>query len=188
MQSENAYDLYIEILQEWAYNSKLIQPSTLDSFFKRHVEDSIQLCPLILDKNASILDIGTGAGFPGIVLAIEGFTAVTLCDTDRKKIVFLEELTRKLALEVTILHTKVQDIVKEFDYVVSRAFADLDSLLLYFSNVSHETSTALFHKGRTWRDEIEVASKKWDYQLEIIPSITSSDGVILKIWNLKRRK
>jgi 16S rRNA (guanine527-N7)-methyltransferase len=186
-ETQSSYKLYFDFLQEWSVNSRLVQPRTLDDFYSRHIEDSKQIIPHISDMNKSILDIGTGAGFPGIVLSIEGFANVHLCEPDKRKVLFLEELVRKLNIHPIIHGCRVEELTDCFDIVTSRAFTSLDILLLHFSNVSHETSMGIFLKGKSWREEVQSAKDTWDFELEVIPSTTGEGAAILKVQSVHRK-
>lgn len=135
----------------------------------------------------SILDVGAGAGFPGMILAISGFLNVTLCESNTKKCVFLEEVARQTSTIVTIKNERVENLQKKYDIVVSRACMDLSDLCDVLKNVSRETmSVGIFHKGRSWKDEVNTARKKWDFKMMAYQSITSEDSVVLCLRDLKK--
>lgn len=181
------YQLYFIELEKWNRALSLVQKSTLSDFWTRHILDSLQILKYI-DKDSSIIDIGAGAGFPGIVLSIAGVPNITLCESNRKKCIFLEEIKRITHTNVSIHNGRVEDIKeKNFDLVISRACSSVSQLLQYGSFVSRETnSRLLLHKGISYLDEIQEAQKKWTFEWIKIPSITSKDGVILDIRNVNR--
>ncbi|MFO0388104.1 MAG: 16S rRNA (guanine(527)-N(7))-methyltransferase RsmG [Alphaproteobacteria bacterium] len=177
---------YYDLLLKWQSKLNLIGNSS-DDIWNRHFLDSIQIIKLLPDKNKSILDFGTGAGFPGMVLSILGHD-VTLVDSDSKKTIFLSEVKRITKSSAKIFNGRIENLPKEsFDVITSRACADLEKLLEYsYPSVSHGTE-CIFHKGKNHKKEISDAEKKWHFQFAINPSITDSDGVILKLSNITKR-
>lgn len=180
------FETFISLLKQWNRKTSLVQIDTLEHVWERHILDSLQLLPLLGDKNSKILDIGTGGGFPGLVLAIAGFKGVDLCESNIRKTVFLDEVIRTLELPTEALNTRAENINKKYDFVTSRACAELNVLLGYMKNVSHETGTVgIFLKGRTVKDEVQLAQKSWDFSYELFPSITAKDSKIIVVRNLK---
>ena len=177
---------YYDLLLKWQIKINLIG-NLYDDIWSRHFLDSVQIIKLIPDTNSKILDIGSGAGFPGMVLSILGYD-VTLVESDTKKTTFLSEVKRITKTNAKILNMRIESILKNnFDFITSRACADLDTLLEYVHpSVSHGTE-CIFHKGKNHLKEISDAEKKWCFQFEINPSITDSDGVILKLSNITKR-
>jgi 16S rRNA (guanine527-N7)-methyltransferase len=143
------------------------------------------------NKNTDfILDVGTGAGFPGMVLAMCGFKRVSLCESNQKKCFFLEEVARQTDTHVTIINNRIEKVREKFNFIVSRACMDLESLLEILHNLSATgsfSSYGLFHKGRSWQEEVALAQKKWQFSGSFTKSVTSKDGVILRISHVKRR-
>lgn len=180
------YNVYYEQLKQWNKAIKLVQPDTLDHYWERHILDSVQIIPLIEENY--ILDIGSGAGFPGMALAITGRYKMTLCESNVKKYMFLNEVKRILGVEVDVLNERVESIKdRKYELIVSRACASLDLLFELSQNVSRETSTRfLLHKGESYQKEIEEAQKKWSFTYTKINSITPGNGVILDIRNLNK--
>lgn len=181
------YQLYLIELEKWNRALSLVQKSTLSAFWTRHILDSLQVLEYI-ENAASIIDIGAGAGFPGMVLAIAGIRNITLCESNRKKCIFLEEVKRITQAKVNIYNGRVEDLQDvKFDLIISRACSSLSQLFQYGSFVSRETNSRfLLHKGGSYLDEIEEAKKNWSFEWIKIPSITSKDGVILDIRNVNR--
>lgn len=183
-----AYENYIELIKKWNRKTGLVQQHTLATIWERHILDCIQIIPYLGNKSNSILDIGTGGGFPGILLSIAGFENIDLCESNIRKTVFLEEAIRHLNLSAKVINNRVENINNKYDIIVSRACASLDQLLCYMLNVSHETSsTGVFLKGKTAALEIEEAQKKWDFNFELFPSITSENSKIIIVKNLKNK-
>lgn len=181
--------LYHDTLIKWESKINLIGPGTSHDIWNRHILDSIQLLKYIPDISACIADIGSGSGFPGMVLAIAGAKNIHLIESDGKKISFLQEISRLTRTLVHIHHSRIEDVLlPNIDIFVSRACSDLSVLLRYITNfVSHET-ICLFHKGKNYSKEIEDAKKDWSFDTEVFSSITDSHGVILKLSHIGRRQ
>lgn len=177
---------YYDLLLKWQSKINLIGNST-DDIWSRHFLDSIQIAKFIPQANSKILDIGSGAGFPGMTLSILGYD-ITLVESDSKKTTFLSEVNRITKSDAKIFNGRIENFLKDnFDIISSRACADLDTILEYaYPSVSHGTA-CIFHKGKNHLKEISEAEKKWCFQFEINPSITDSDGVILKLTNITKR-
>jgi 16S rRNA (guanine527-N7)-methyltransferase len=123
-----------------------------------------------------------------MVLAIAGGREVHLVESDLKKIAFLREVARVTKTEVVLHPKRIENVLLDgVDVVTSRACSSLDSLLTYAgANVSHET-ICLFHKGKNFGTEVEDALRYWDFQYIVVPSVTDTQGVVLKITNILRR-
>lgn len=176
---------YVNLVKKWNRKTGLVQIETLDTIWERHILDCLQIIPHLPNKKAAILDIGTGGGFPGILLAIAGYMKVNLCESNIRKVVFLEEVIRQLNLPTKIINQRVENISESYDYITSRACAKLGMLLRYMNNVSRETgSIGIFLKGKTVEMEVEEAQQEWVFDLELIPSITAKESKIIIVRNL----
>lgn len=175
---------YYDLLLKWQSKINLIG-NLDDDIWNRHFLDSAQLVKLLPQRSSKILDLGSGAGFPGMVLAILGYD-VTLVESDAKKTIFLSEVNRITNANAKIFNGRIENFpIGHYDIITSRACADLKALLDYASpSVSHGTA-CLFHKGKNHIKEISDAEINWRFQFEIIPSITNKDGVILKLSHIK---
>jgi 16S rRNA (guanine527-N7)-methyltransferase len=142
-----------------------------------------------LKDNVSIMDVGTGAGFPGMVLAMCGFKKVNLCDSNQKKCFFLEEVARQTKTQVSIRNIRIENVAEKFNILLSRACSPLDGLCGMMSIVSSDASSyGLFHKGRSWQEEVAAAQKRWKFSSGFTKSVTSKDGVVLYLRHLERRE
>jgi 16S rRNA (guanine527-N7)-methyltransferase len=188
-ETQEKFNIYFDLLKKWNRNTSLVQIKTLDDFWERHIKDSLQLTHYIQKKETRIIDLGTGAGFPGMVLAIFGYTNVTLCDSNTRKCIFLEEVSRETKTPVIVVNSRVEGIGQgDYQYVISRACTALPTLLSFKENVSRETtSVGLFHKGRSYESEIQMALEFWEFKWQIFPSLIEEDSVILKVWDSKKR-
>ena len=188
MSKEDLIYAFISLLKFWNKRNNFIQSNTMNNILNRHVEDSLQIKEL-LNQNETILDIGTGAGFPGIVLSIYGIEHVILCEKNFKKVVFLKEVKRKLGLNYEIFDQDIYTFdIKQYNAsitAVARAFGSL-SKLLDIMNIL-QIPKGIFHKGQKYKNEIEDANLLFEYKCEIIPSKTNLLGAILEVSNIKRR-
>jgi 16S rRNA (guanine527-N7)-methyltransferase len=181
---------YLELLGKWTQAINLVAKSTLEDPWRRHFLDSAQLYdrlpPKSADRDRVLVDLGSGAGFPGLVLAIMGAGTTHLIESDRRKAAFLREVARATDTEVTV-HDRRIEAVPPFaaDVVVARACAPLDRLLAYaapFLQPAGAVATrCLFLKGRRVDEELTEANKAWRLSVECFPSRTDPAGTVLSI-------
>jgi len=178
---------YEQLLREWQGHMNLVGPATLSNVWDRHFADSAQLSRIV-GKGAQWLDIGTGGGFPGLVLAAMLWGRFTLVDSVAKKCRFLDAVRSELALEdVVILNARVETLpTLGVDVVTARAAAPLDRLFDWGIRHAKPGGRCVFLKGRTWRDEVDAARTKFRFDLETFPSMTDREARILVARNLKR--
>ena len=180
-------DNYISKLTKSNQIHNLVGPSTIDVAWDRHINDSLQLSQFILKKNASIIDLGTGAGLPGVILHIFGHTNILLIDSKSKKINFIKEFAYDQNLQIKTICTRVEKIKNQkFDYIVCRAFASLTKLLDYSLFFTKKNTSLLFLKGRNVMKEIDDAKKSFIFDYDLFPSISNGDGFVLKIKKYKK--
>jgi 16S rRNA (guanine527-N7)-methyltransferase len=169
----------------------LIGKTTENHMFSRHFTDSAQIYDLIEDKS-EIIDLGSGAGFPGVILKIlmdynkiDG--NITLIEKSPKKCKFLLDLTDKLDLKIKIVNLKIENFkLNKISTIVSRAFKNtVETIDILFKNNDRIKSVILL-KGKTYQQELEDAKKKYTFDIEKFRSITSDESFILKITNIKR--
>ena len=184
-------NIYNDFLLENNKLLNLIGKTTENNVFSRHFTDSAQIYDLIDDKS-EIIDIGSGAGFPGVIIKIlmdskkiEG--NVVLLDKSPKKCKFLDDLSKKLGLKVEIKNVKLENYkFYKISTIISRAFKKaIETVDILFKNNEKIRSTILM-KGKTYQQELEDAKKKYTFDLEKFRSITSDESYILKISNIKR--
>ena len=168
----------------------LIGKTTENQIFTRHFADSAQIYDLIEDKS-EIIDLGSGAGFPGILLRIlmdnKKITGnITLIDKSSKKCKFLEDLSDKLSLTLKIVNLKIENYkFDKISTVVSRAFKKtIDTIDILLKN-NDKIRNIILIKGKTYQQELEDAKKKYTFDVEKFRSITSDESYILKIYNIK---
>jgi 16S rRNA (guanine527-N7)-methyltransferase len=169
----------------------LIGKTTENHIFSRHFTDSAQIYDLIEDKS-EIIDLGSGAGFPGVILKIlmdynkiDG--NITLIEKSPKKCKFLQDLTDKLDLTIKIVNLKIENFkLNKISTIVSRAFKNtVDTIDILFKN-NDKIESVILLKGKTYQQELDDAKKKYTFDEEKFRSITSDESFILKISNIKR--
>jgi len=182
--------IYHKFLIEKNKTLNLIGKNTENSIFSRHFKDSAQIYDL-LDKKLDIIDIGSGAGFPGIIVKIlmenQSLNGnIILIEKSPKKSEFLRDLCIKLDLKVKIENRRLEiyDFLKN-STVVSRAFKSiLDTIDILYRNIENIKELVLL-KGKTYQQEVDYAKKKYTFELEKFRSITSDESSIIKIKNIK---
>lgn len=180
---------YKTLLETWQKTINLVSSSTLPHLWERHFEDSLQLLSYLPPSPSTLIDLGSGAGFPGLVLALcrRESLKVTLVEADLRKCLFLDNVSRETFLDLTVIRSRIEKISPfKQDIVTARALAPLPKLLEYAAPFMGEGSVGFFLKGKSNEVEIEMAQKEWNFSLEIFPSLTDSQGRILKISHLKR--
>ncbi|MDA9163345.1 16S rRNA (guanine(527)-N(7))-methyltransferase RsmG [Rickettsiaceae bacterium] len=172
---------YHDLLFKWNKTINLVSPNSLNELMSRHVLDSLQLLKYIPSKNIEIIDLGSGAGLPGIVLSLAGIKKVTLIESDSRKAAFLLQASKLSSGEVNIINDRIENVSNlECDILTSRALASLDSLFLYSQNILVRDKY-LLHKGESYQDEIDGSKKHWLFSTNVHDSITSKDSKILEI-------
>jgi 16S rRNA (guanine527-N7)-methyltransferase len=181
----NQLEAYYSLLVKWNVAHNLVQRETIsrEQFEVRHLIDCWQLVSCF-SKDKPILDIGSGAGLPGILLAIAGFD-VHLAEIDQNKASFLKNCKVALNLNCTILNDDIHTCATQYDQVTSRAFSSLNKLLAIQWNVSRETF-GVYLKGRSVDQEISEARKNWDFEIQIKDSVTANESKIVIISMLRK--
>jgi 16S rRNA (guanine527-N7)-methyltransferase len=180
-----------EIVLKWTKKINLISSGDSLHIWNRHILDSVQVYN-ISDQSGNWLDIGSGGGFPGIIMAILAREDCPeqkffLVDSDERKCAFLRTVSRELGLNVQVFPERAENLSPMNASVLSaRALGDLNSLLFHVERHLASTGVALLPKGIRWEQEHEVAQKLWSYDLEVIRSKTNADATILKIKELTR--
>jgi 16S rRNA (guanine527-N7)-methyltransferase len=183
---------YAALLTRWQKVVNLVAPSSLSQMWHRHFADSAQILALAPDARCWI-DLGSGAGFPGLVIAIllanHEDRIVHLVESNSRKCAFLSEVIRRTKVPAVVHAARIEDVAREgrigtADVVTSRALAPLRTLLGLSCGFFGENTLGLFLKGREARQEIEEAGKRWRFEHRCIPSRTSGEGRIIEIRKL----
>jgi 16S rRNA (guanine527-N7)-methyltransferase len=187
---------YEALLQQWQRTINLVAPSTLPEIWHRHFADSAQLLALAPPNAKRWVDLGSGAGFPGLVLAIllaeRGDGRVTLVESDSRKAAFLAEVARRCGVAVDIQGTRIeksatQAKVGPVDVVTARALAPLPRLLDLSAPFFSGPTVGLFLKGREAEAEVQAAEKIWEFEADLRQSLTDASGrvVVVRALNAK---
>lgn len=181
-----------QMVGAWTASTNLIARSTLGDIWVRHILDSAQLVPMA-DRGRSWLDLGSGGGFPSLVVAILGHengTYVHMVESNAKKVGFLRTVIGRLGLPAEVHHMRIESVPPrriQVDVITARALASLRQLLEWSEPWLDAETVALFHKGRDYEREIAEAAVAWDSMLLIHPSAIEADSVILEVRSLRRR-
>jgi 16S rRNA (guanine527-N7)-methyltransferase len=173
---------YVELLNSWTRRINLVARDTLGDVWRRHILDSAQLFPLIPREARKLVDLGSGAGLPGLVLAIMGVPEVHLIESDGRKAVFLREALRVTGT-LAVVHAQRIDRVPGFaaDVITARALAPVSELLAFSQRFLGSHTVCLFLKGRRVEEELTEAAKTWHTRLDRQPSLTDPSGCILRL-------
>ena len=181
MENQDKFNLYKNILRDWSSKMNLVAPSTLNDIDTRHIADSAQLADY-LPRDIDIIDLGSWAGFPAVVLAVLGWH-VTATESIGKKVSFLNAVKQELDLDnLVVYHGRIEDFIatlpRNKKYVfTARAFAPLIKILDYVSKTNYEL---FLLKGRDILNEIAMAKQKYKFDYELFPSKTG-DGFVVHI-------
>lgn len=183
---------YLALLEKWSRAVNLVGRGTLQDAWRRHILDSAQLVDLLPPapdgRPRRIADLGSGAGLPGLVLAILDAGEVHLIESDQRKAVFLREAARAAAVDsrVTVHAARIEDVpALNADVVTARALAPLPDLLAYAARVAAPGGVGLFPKGDRVAEELTAARKAWTLPIERFPSRSDPRGTILRVKGLR---
>jgi 16S rRNA (guanine527-N7)-methyltransferase len=187
-------DRFVPLLLTWQRRINLVAPSTLPHLWTRHVADSLQLLALAPEARRWV-DLGSGAGFPGIVLgcllADRPGATIDLVESNGKKAAFLRSAAQIVDAPIAIHHGRIEDFVatiaQTVDIVTARALAPLDRLLAMCHPLIHRGAQAVFPKGQDVEAELTEASKCWSITATLVPSRTDPHGRIVVIRQAERR-
>ena len=182
---------YEKLLFKWNAKINLVSRSTLDNFWNRHVLDSAQFLSSVGEKAGKWVDLGSGGGLPGLVVAIlsdeiEPVNKLFLVEADARKAVFLKTVCRELGLKVEVYNNRIEELPPISANIVSaRALAPLKTLCLYAKNHLEKDGVAVFAKGENWKSELVEAQKKWIFSYEAVKSTLHEGSVVLVLRGIK---
>lgn len=183
-------EIYDALLRKWQAKINLVAKDSLQELWCRHFLDSAQLLPLLPPSNDPITDLGSGAGFPGLILAIMTAREVNLVDSDQRKGAFLLECARQTGVSDRVkVHTTRIEAAPDWKapIVTARALATLDQMLIWAQPYLTPQTICLFLKGRKAEDELTLTRQSWNMAVERHGSLTDASGVILKLSAIERR-
>ncbi|MBE6451947.1 MAG: 16S rRNA (guanine(527)-N(7))-methyltransferase RsmG [Alphaproteobacteria bacterium] len=185
---------YQSMLEDWQHKLNLVSKNTIENAWERHFLDSAQLLRFIPDSAKTLVDFGSGAGFPGMVLAImlnekTPYLKVTLVESILKKTVYLNAVKEQLGVDVSIVNNRIESIEPlPVDVITSRALTSLSDLLAYSYPFVSKNTVCIFPKGKKYAEELAEAHKHWKFKCDIYSSEQSEEGKILIISNIKKIK
>ena len=184
--SEARLRLYAALVEKWSPKINLISKSDLPHIWERHIQDSLHLLPYIPANTTRAIDLGSGAGFPGLVLCIATGIPFDLIESDSRKAVFLMEAARQTGAPAKIHNTRIETArVKPAPLITARALAPLDKLLALASPHLAPGGICLFPKGRAAGDELTLAAPLWHMEAERITDPAWGDSCILKVSQIR---
>ena len=185
-ESLSRLEVLVGVTAEWQEHINLIAPSTLPEIWNRHVLDSAQLLPLLPRNTAKIADLGSGGGFPGLVLAATQSAEIHMFEANAKKVAFLQEALRQMGVSAKVHRERLErnqapPNMPDVQVVTARAFAPLTELLGYAAPFMVKGAIGLFHKGQDIDTELTAAAKAWHITAMKHSSLTDSRSVILEV-------
>jgi 16S rRNA (guanine527-N7)-methyltransferase len=180
-------EAYAELLTRWSGRINLVGRDTLADLWRRHILDSAQLHRFIPSSAHSLVDLGSGAGLPGLVLAILGVPGVELVEADSRKAAFLREAARIAGVEIAIRPCRIQAVPPHpVDVMTARACAPLDRLLDLAAPFLARETLCLFPKGERFNEELTLARKAWTMNVSVEQSLSDRRGVVLRLQQVAR--
>jgi 16S rRNA (guanine527-N7)-methyltransferase len=181
--------VHLDLLRRWQRAINLVGPATLADPWRRHFLDSAQLVRHLPETAASLADLGSGAGFPGMVLALLGVRGVHLIEADRRKAEFLREVARATGARVTV-HAERIERMQDWpaEVITARALAPLSRLLELAQRFVTADSVCLFLKGRSAERELTQARGSWHMVSAMFPSLSEPDGSVVQLQGIRRAR
>ena len=185
-------DDYVALLEKWTVRINLISRATVPLIWERHIADSCQLASFITSDQETWVDLGSGGGLPGLVVAIIAMEKapdlkINLIESDQRKSTFLRTVVRELDLNTTVKTARIEELEPQnADVISARALAGLTQLLEYVARHRRSYGKALFLKGISLEKEVEESRKTWHFDLEVRPSLTDPQAALLVIGELSR--
>ena len=180
--------IFHKTLVKWQNSINLISKKSVQNVWERHFLDSAQLYKITKNINGNIIDFGTGAGFPGMILAMMGNKKIHLVESDQKKCTFLREVSMLSETDITVHNNRIEDLeFFDVELITARALAPLNKLIDYAEAFTNKSSTnkippkLLFLKGKSYKKEISELNDKQSFSIEEFESITDNFGKILYI-------
>ncbi|WP_306114151.1 MULTISPECIES: 16S rRNA (guanine(527)-N(7))-methyltransferase RsmG [unclassified Roseovarius] len=183
---------YIYLLRKWNPSINLVAKSTIQSAWTRHIVDSAQVFDMAEGPVAHWADLGSGGGFPGLVIAIMAMDVgsprkVSLVESDARKCAFLRTVIRETGAKADVVNARIEEVEPlGADVLSARALADLSSLLGFAERHMTPEGVALFPKGENWQKEVQAAQSKWRFDYQFVKSETETGPVILRITGVSR--
>ena len=178
-------DLFRAMVVEESERQNLVSPASMIEFDTRHVDDGVQLVPL--GRPGSWCDVGSGAGLPGVVIAILTGEPMTLIEPRHLRADFLRRVVATLDLNAEVVEAKVERLSGSFDNITARAVAETGKLFAMTEHLAHRGTRWILPKGRSAKKELEAAEQAWQGRFELVPSRTSDEAMIMVAEDVRRR-
>jgi len=176
------FEAYLVLLEKWQRRINLVANSTMADVWQRHILDSAQLTKFYPPNTKKILDVGSGAGFPGLVLAIMGNVEVDLVESDQRKAVFLSTVIRSLGLPAKVYNKRIETLPNLApDVITSRALASVSKLMKLIENQISVDTVCLFLKGASVEEELTELQTYSTMDFVRHPSLSGANGVVLEL-------
>ena len=180
-------EAYAELLTRWSARINLIGRDTIADLWRRHILDSAQLRAFVPDRARNMIDLGSGAGLPGLVLAILGVPGVELVEADSRKCAFLREAVRITETDAVIRPCRIEAVPRHpVDVVTARACAPLDRLLGLAEPFLSPDSECLFLKGERVEEELTLVREGWTMSASVEQSLSDRRGIVLRLQQVVR--
>ncbi|UYV37316.1 16S rRNA (guanine(527)-N(7))-methyltransferase RsmG [Rhodobacteraceae bacterium D3-12] len=185
-------ELYAALLAKWNPRINLVAKSTIPDLWTRHIVDSLQVFRVFDGTATHWADLGSGGGFPGLVIAIAAAetgnpASTTLVESDQRKATFLRTVIRETGIKAEVIAERIEAVSPlNADVISARALADLGKLMGYAAPHLALGGVCLFQKGKNWKSEVQTAREAWQFSYDALTSTTESDAVVLKIKGLSR--
>lgn len=188
-ETKNKIELYVETLLKWNQKINLIGKSTAPIIWERHIEDCWRLQEIIIDKTQSMVDLGSGAGLPGLLFSLNDYENVTLIESDLKKTAFLRHIKGQLNLNIKIIEDRIEKHLDiQYDWVIARAFAPLVDIMPFAKKLLKIDGKACLLKGQKIADEIKEAQQKYFFEFQLIENSNPNFGQIVIISHIETKK
>ena len=175
-------ETYVALVEKWQPRVNLVSPASLPDIWMRHVWDSAQLAPYISPGSPRLVDVGSGAGFPGLVLAILTDAECHLVESDQKKAVFLRTVIRECGLMAMVHNDRIENMpCLKASVITARALAPLDRLLPLLETQLRPGTRCLFLKGAQAKAELEALGAWSNLAWRLHPSLTNPDGSVIDL-------
>ncbi|MGH7093541.1 MAG: 16S rRNA (guanine(527)-N(7))-methyltransferase RsmG [Stellaceae bacterium] len=180
-------EAYAALLVRWSERVNLVGRNTIGDLWRRHFLDSAQLFALLPAEQHSLVDLGSGAGFPGLVLSVMGASGVELIESDGRKCAFLHEAVRLTGAPAMVRHGRIEAIpARASDVVTARACAPLEQLLPLAERFIGPHTSCVFLKGGRSDEELAAAQCEWSMTATQTPSLSDRRGIVLRLEGVVR--
>lgn len=191
-ETSDRFRILADLLCKWNPRINLVSNASLNDLWVRHILDSVQIFNALTDPVAHWVDLGSGGGFPGLVIGLMSAEKgapekITLIESDQRKCAFLRTVLRETGTQAQIIAKRIEHTDPQgADVLSARALADLPTLFTFAERHLATQGCTMFPKGVTWKKEVELARESWSFDLDVITSKTEPNSVILKAKDLRR--